>query len=247
MVALFYILNIAAIGVLIFFFYTRQVSKGGLKPFFIPALTYHLAAGILFGLLYKYYYGFGDTLNFFEEGLKYTQIARHDLKEFLGLLFSDDVVSDSMYGNQPRAHFMSKLTSVFVLLTGESYWLTTVYFTFFSFIGIWVFSEAVMETYETKTSAVLLLFFPSLTFWSVGISKESIAMLALGVLLMLLLRHYHGSRSVSLLTIVKALIMLLLLWKVKYYYAGVFMFVGTSLVLTYFLAYKADFVRSSVT
>lgn len=197
-----------------------------LKIFFWPALIIKSLAGIGVGLIYVLYYGEGDTLVFFNDANQLTQLAKSDLTSYLYFLFYSSFPGDGSvelsFGDQ-RAIFMDKIVSVVSLLSFENYWTIAFYLTIVSFLASWYLVKAVHLSFTVSTagSVVAFLFFPSITFWTSGLIKETISMASLYFLTGLLVKSWNRHR-LSVIELIVALIAAWLLWKLKYYFAGIF-------------------------
>ena len=53
------------------YFVRPYVTNAQTKKYFLPALWVRFAGAILLGVLYQFYYGGGDTLNYWEHGSKW--------------------------------------------------------------------------------------------------------------------------------------------------------------------------------
>jgi len=142
------VLNIGFLTFIAYRIWRKNVSA--IRKFFWPALLFKLIAGILLGVMYAYYYTVGDTFNYFDDGVKLATIARSDVKSYLGFLWSGDstssVWSELLY-KQPRAMFLSKITSVFCILTFDNYWIISLYFSAISFFCTWQFATKIVAFY----------------------------------------------------------------------------------------------------
>jgi hypothetical protein len=124
---------------------------------------------------------------------------------------------------------MIKILSVVSIATFQNYWLSGIYFSLFSFWGMWQLGNTLARAFpETRLSAALaFLFFPSVVFWSAGVMKESVVMGVIGLVtsywLSALLRLESWQKSRLLWQILLSLLMLLVLWKLKYYYFAVYL------------------------
>ena len=202
-----------------------MTDRSSLKHFYWPALLFKLFAGIGLGLLYTFYYTVGDTFNYFNDGVKLADLARQNVGSYISFLWSGDeafpIWAELMY-KQPRAMFLSKITSVFCILTADSYWVTSLYFSAISFFCAWMLAKKILILYDDKFAvAMAFFFFPTVIFWSSGVIKESLAMAALFFLSIIFLQLWLKERikvSKWLLTILAGWI----LWNLKYYYIAVF-------------------------
>ena len=239
MKALIVLLNLAFLG---FFFYKlwRQ-EKSVLRIFFVPALTFKLLSGILLGLLYTYYYSIGDTFLYFQDGVRLASLARKDITSYLSFLWSGDdsfPIWSTLAYQQPRAMFLSKVTSLFCLLTSDNYWVTSLYFSGIAFAGAWIFLKKIDDSFVQARSAAILgfLFFPSAVFWSAGIIKESLAMASLFFLSFIFLKTWWRQK-INGFEWLGTVLAVWLVWNLKYYYLAIFLpVVFTALALKYVLS-----------
>ena len=103
-----------------------RLEKSSLRKFFWPALVLKLIAGICLGLVYTYYYSSGDTFLYFQDGVRLASLARTDVASYFSFLWAGDEsfsISSELIYKQPRAMFLSKVTSLFCLLTADNYWM----------------------------------------------------------------------------------------------------------------------------
>jgi hypothetical protein len=233
------VLNLA---VLLFISYRIWgLENSSLRKFFWPALVLKLAGGICLGLVYSYYYSTGDTFNYFHDGVKLASLARTDAASYFGFLWAGDEsfsISSELIYKQPRAMFLSKITSLFCLLTADNYWMIALYFSAISFFGSWFLVRKINRLFEGVQPVAILsfLFFPSVVFWSAGVIKECLAMAALFFLSLIFLKVWKREklRWTEWLLIVTSL---WIVWHLKYYYLAIFLPVAfTTLILQYLLS-----------
>jgi hypothetical protein len=119
---------------------------------------------------------------------------------------------------------MVKLLSVFTYITGSNYWLSSAYFSLFSFCGLWALINRITTTYPGSSKAALFsfVFYPSVLFWGSGISKETIFLGGFGFLLSWFWPYFISSGPVKAYKWIFAILIMLLLVKLKYYYMAVF-------------------------
>ncbi|HOX81543.1 MAG TPA: hypothetical protein PLS08_00835 [Chryseolinea sp.] len=234
---------IAGIHVLLLAALSYWLSKKEaiLKIYFWPALILKVGAGISLGLLYTYYYSDGDTFQYFEDGTKLAELAKADAKKYFAFLWSGNEsfeVWTSLGITVPRALFMTKIVSIFCLITFNNYWIASLYFSFVSFCGAWILVRRIIVfSPSNKNAAIIsLLFFPSVIFWSSGLIKESLAMASLFFLCSLFMKVWQR-KSLKWIEGLLLVVSLWVLWNLKYYYLAVFMPVAiTSLVFRFFVS-----------
>lgn len=231
------VVNIAFIGIISYWIWKKDRSQ--LRKFFWPALTLKCAAGIALGLVYTHYYAVGDTFNYFQDGIKMADLAKVDIGSYLKFLWAGDesysITSELIY-RQPRAMFLSKITSIFCLFTSGNYWVISLYFSAACFITAWILVKKIAALYSPAEipAVISFLFFPSVVFWSSGIIKESIALGSLFYLTYIFLKIFNRE-SLSISLWVMTAFFTWLLWNLKYYYLAVFLPVTFTTLAIHFL------------
>lgn len=228
------------VGFIIFISYQIwRKEQTSLRNFFFPALLLKLAAGIMLGLVYTYYYTVGDTFNYFSDGVRLASLARTEIGSYLSFLWSSDeslpIWSELIY-KQPRAMFLSKITSLFCVLTADNYWVISLYFSSVSFFCSWLLVKKIIAMHPPATLAAVIsfLFFPSVAFWSSGVIKESIAMASLFLLCFIFIKKFRKEKIYAMEWILTFL-SLWVLWNLKYYYLAVFLPVVITTLIAQFL------------
>jgi hypothetical protein len=226
MSVIFIVVNIVLIGFISFGVSRRNQS---LEKIYWPALVVKLAAGVAIGLLYIFYYHFRtpDTFGFYEDGMKLAALARNDFGAFLKFLWGNQgsvAFTSTLSFTQPRAMFLSKIVSVFCLLTDDNYWLISIYFSLFSFLCAWKLFCMVSDLFPALSFAAGLsfLFLPSVVFWGAGVMKECLALGALFFLATVVVKIWW-QRKVFIYEITLSMFLIWLLWQLKYYYAAIFL------------------------
>ncbi len=217
---------VAALHVTLIFFLARWFwrAETDLKIFFWPAFGLKLFAGVCLGLLYTYYYRTADTFAYFDDGSKLAALALKNFSAWCNVLFFDEV-PDSLHLTfyQPRAFFLTKISSVFNVITGNNYWITGAYFSAICFAGAWCLVKTIHRHIpgETLPAILAFLFFPSAVFWTSGLLKESLAVAGLYYLAAFFLKIWFLRRMRPADFFIAAA-SLWVFWNLKYYYAAVF-------------------------
>ena len=181
------------------------------------SLILKLIAGIGLGWVYMYYYQTGDTIAFHEEASALVEFGKTDPGSYLTYLFGfSEIPIETRFERMPRVLYQAKLVSVFHWLTGSNYWVTSLYFSLFSWWGMWSIASKIARNYPELKGAALFagLYIPSLIFWSAGITKESVAIGAFGFILSMLIRPVN----INVARMVGLVLFIILMWKVKYFY-----------------------------
>lgn len=206
------------------------------KKLFWPAFLFKLFCGVALGLVYTFYYTVGDTALYYADGVRLANLARADLTTYLTFLVSGDdsyAIWNQLLYTEGRALFMSKVTSFFCLLTADEYYLVSLYFSFFSFYGAWTLTKLISRHWPGFQPAAIVgfLFFPSISFWTSGVIKESLAMACVYALLSVCIKLWKNEKlSIGMWMLTPLCIWFLIV--LKYYFAAVFIPVfSTALVV----------------
>lgn len=214
----------AALLCLLFYFFVKYNRN---DPWAIGALFFKIASGIVLGFIYKFYYGGGDTFQYFNDaGI----IARYLIENpsnaihiFFDTLNFNAISEQISYTDQPRALFFAKIVVVFYLLTGGNYWLIGVFLSFISFLCAHILvKELILGFKDIRVPAMVSFYFlPTFVFWTSGLLKESLAIASLLVLVSIHLKiiRLREFRNISHWIVMIAAAVLL--WQLKYFYAAV--------------------------
>jgi hypothetical protein len=240
------IANLAFLGFIFFLLYAQESS---LKKIYWPALAIKLLAGILLGLLYTYYYSVADTFDFFNDGRKLSSLALEDFLHYLKFLWKGgepEALQLHLTFTEPRALFMSKVVSVFCLLTYNNYWIISICFSFISFYCSWKFVNNIAQNFPRlrASSVFAFLFIPSVIFWGSGLMKESLSMASLFFLSNIILKLWTRQK-VSIVKFLLSIFSVWILWQLKYYYAAIFIPAVATCLLIKFLITPVFEIKST--
>lgn len=162
---------------------------------FVLLVALKMVSGILLGVLYMWYYGYGDTLRYFFSGSVISEVILRDPEAGLRLLtggnsdVSPDMKEVAMlipyWKHQASALTVAKFSAILSLLTLDSYFANSLFFSFFSATGIWALYRMLLY-YLPEQKRILrigILFLPSMVFWSSGLFKDPLALGLMGWLL----------------------------------------------------------------
>ena len=156
--------------------------------YFLPALLAKLVGGLGFGLIYVYYYGYGDTFGYFNQSLTFTNHLQEDFWGGMKLiLYLDNDAAKYIYSEYGlRSRLFSgqdtlvviKLAALINLLTFSKFFATTLWFSFLSFVGLWYGYLKITEIYPGKRLrrlfAISFFFVPGIFFWGSGLMKDTV-------------------------------------------------------------------------
>jgi hypothetical protein len=222
------LVNLAVIGFLAWWWWWTDQSS--FKKVYWPSLVFKLLTGLLLGYVYSHHYIESDTVRFFESSVELSKLARENPVTYVTYQWSE---TDAPYSGENRTLFFVKLVSLFALITGDKYWIVSLYFSFVSFMGAWWLTRLISQEFSQVTWVAVFAFliFPSCVFWSSGVIKETIAVTGLYWLAGLYMQVWLRKKFSGWWWVV-ALFSLWMLWSLKYYYAALFVPVAVTALLT---------------
>jgi len=208
---IYWLIHIPLIGLLAFFFFKRFQTNIS-ATIYLLAFSLKLFAGLCLGWIFYHYYGHGDTIAFFEKSKTIASLPPHD---YFSTIFSS---SNYTTASHPRILFFIKFLSFFTMITGNSYWLASMYLSLISFFSSWYFVVCLIKLFPPlkKVALVCFLFIPSIVFWSSGILKDTIAFSSLLFAIGTIIKVYH-QKSVSVIEWILSIVAIFILFKLKHY------------------------------
>ncbi|MDH5381038.1 MAG: hypothetical protein OEW75_09300, partial [Cyclobacteriaceae bacterium] len=169
-----WIYQIPALIILLFWVWklNRYALTTTIYKYFWPSLFFKIISGLSIGALYYYYYQQGDTIAYFSDAVYLRSFASSYPIEYLKYIFFNEIHSD--FGNYllysdfaPRAVFFAKIVSIVNLLCFDNYWLTSLFFSLFSFTSLFLLCNILINVYKKLyfPAIVSLLFLPGFVFW----------------------------------------------------------------------------------
>lgn len=172
------------------YFIRPYVTNAQTKKYFLPALWVRFAGAILLGVLYQFYYGGGDTINYYKLGsIIYEAFLKEPLIGFRLLFATGEyepetfAYTSQIYWYHSRSeYFVVKIVGLLSLLTSNTYSSIAIFFASFSFFGSWLSFDLLHRRYPDIGVWLVfsMLFIPSCIFWGSGILKDTITLGALG-------------------------------------------------------------------
>ena len=160
--------------------------------YFTSGLMTRLFGAIALGLIYFFYYGGGDTVNYFETASAYGNLIKINVDDFWIGMFGDakgyyfpfnETTGFPVYSpNDVHAFFVVRLLIPIVMLGCHSYFSTAVLVACITYGGLWkLYQTFLLEFPELKKQmAIACLFIPSCVFWGSGLMKDSFTLSAVG-------------------------------------------------------------------
>ncbi|RYD57369.1 MAG: hypothetical protein EOP56_08665 [Sphingobacteriales bacterium] len=214
------------------------------RAFFMSGLTVKIMGGIMIGLIYQYYYGGGDTANYFFHARVINSSFTDSPIKWINLVLNIPEWYDGryteytakMYWYQAHSEYMvCSITSFISFFLFTTYLPTAVIFAVLSFSGIWAMFRTFSAQYPviTKPLAICFLFIPSVVLWGSGIFKDTLCLgsmgwMTYGIFRILIMRDFSFKNiilvviSFYLIAVIKIYILIafipaLVLWTMFYY------------------------------
>ncbi len=197
------------------------------RRYFIPGLTVKIAGAIFIGMLYQYYYGGGDTFNYFRFGKVINSSLNESFIKWINLLFHIPDYYDAGYYpytseipwyNATANYTVCSISALISFFTLGTYLPASVIFAYISFSGMWALFRTFASLYPglIRPIAFAVLFIPSTFIWGSGIFKDTICMYGLGWLTFSSIR-FLVQKDFSFGNIFIAILSFILIAKVKIY------------------------------
>lgn len=157
--------------------------------------SWNVYAKIILSLVYALYYILevdgGDTLAYWDGGLKMNNLFWKSPSMFFQELFSDPTLEmgwshfDMVTGYPPgwiyrekESWFIAKIMALFTFISFKSYLVTTFMLAYISAIASWRLFELVHSFHlnSDRNIAIAVLFIPSVGFWCTGVTKDTVVL-----------------------------------------------------------------------
>ena len=183
---------LAVIYLVAFRFRDRHYPPGHpWRPYFVNGLTVKIVGALFIGLIYQYYYGYGDTRYYFIQSQALNSAFLESPWKWLNLMlhipqgYEGEYIkyTSQLFWYSTLNNFMVVIVSaLFGILTFNTYLPTSIIFAAVSFTGLWALFRTFAKQYPKLTPHVALatLFIPSTFIWGSGIFKDTICMFGMG-------------------------------------------------------------------
>ncbi|MBN4082113.1 hypothetical protein JYT21_00255, partial [bacterium AH-315-B15] len=130
---------------LILFFY-RSSRQESYYKYFLPAFLFKVLGGLAFAMVYLYYYGGGDSIEYFNNSAVLARALLNEPASFFELISSEhgqlpanlaSYVDQMPYSRGQEEWYMVRALSFFNVLGFNSYIVTTLLLSLASFLGGW--------------------------------------------------------------------------------------------------------------
>lgn len=172
------------------FYLRNSLTTSKTRKYFFPAIYLKLFGALALGVIYFYYYGGGDTINYFNQSkVIYEAFWDSPNKWWRLLLANGEYIPDlaeytgRMYWyDAPREYTVIKFAGFFSVFSGGSYVVISFWFAIISFLGLWSMFVAMIDLYPKliKEFAIAIFFLPSVIFWGSGLMKDTLSLAGIG-------------------------------------------------------------------
>ncbi len=186
-----FLLGFVYVMVMYLYFARKKNRNIKLNPeykYYMSGLMAKLGGGVLFCLIYMYYYSGGDTTAYFYSGVAMKSMLSVDPVEFFRQVFLGDNSLRALHQyagmemrpyeyvfTDARTFHALRVSSVLALLTFNSYLISTLIIASVSFLWIWAGYRTFSSYFPAISGklAIGFLFMPSAIFWGSGIMKDT--------------------------------------------------------------------------
>ena len=167
---------------------SKNIAQFQEYKYFTKGLVFKLLGVSAFMSIYLFYYGGGDTINYFKGARAVGNLLLEDFEKGFAVLFntssSYNHLSSFNSSTGLPAHYMwrdpstfsvSRYSALFYLIGAKSFIINSLIVCCFTYIGVWKFYRLLNILYPgyEKGLAYIILFLPSIAFWGSGIMKDS--------------------------------------------------------------------------
>jgi hypothetical protein len=163
----------------------KNIETNPSYKYYTWALGMKLVGGMAVCFIYILYYGYGDTLNYYNDDVVLLRMLSKSPAVFFQLLTNpvpelwyqfDDNTGYMIYMADTHAIVVVKLTWILCLVTFQSFLGMTILLSWFSFYPIWRLYQFFLKEFPnlSKEFAIAFFFVPSVFFWGSGLLKDTI-------------------------------------------------------------------------
>ncbi len=169
----------------------RNIYKNKEYKFFFPGLFFKIFGGIIFCLVYIfYYYEIGDTILYYRSSEALCNLFFKDPSSYFSIMFGnlsasnylafDNYTGYPIYYTDSQAFSVVRFINPFLFISFKNYFTATVLLSIAAYMGIWKMFQMFCKIYPgyNKFFAITILFLPSVLFWGSGILKDTFTLSA---------------------------------------------------------------------
>jgi hypothetical protein len=212
-----------------FRFNNEEISR-----YFYLGWGFKIFFALVFTLVYLFVLGGGDVNAYWDSATALNTLFLENPLDYLSELWTTNRELgithhfNSQTGYPPgwiwretEAWNAAKVLSIFSIITFNSFWASTVLIASLVFFVSWllVYRISTHEMFKIKAVLIAFLFFPSVTFWCSGFSKDSIVYLLTLLLIYQLFMRLKWSDNFSITRLISMVLIFILLFNLRHFIA----------------------------
>jgi len=201
-----------------------------LKKILMIAFGLRMLGSFAYSMMVQYYYGYGDSFNYYDGGYFFIEQIRVNFDNF-GYLFSPFKEMQDWYNSTaidtglsghfstPASNMVMRISALISYLSFHKFLIISLFFGFFSFLGQWklfLVFDHINKHNNRKLLAYAILYSPSIWFWGSGLLKDSICLGALGFIIHILYK-FVVRRKFSFLSLIYLVLLIYIITIIKSY------------------------------
>lgn len=175
---------VLTMSVYIFSHFSRSTRNS--KKLFITGFAYKIFMGLVLALILDFYYNREvDSFDYFESSSYLGEMLFNNTKAYFRMLF-DTVTPENINTishtinyyprfSDPQKYAVHRYVSMFTIIGLKNYYLTTICISATMYLLNWKVFDYLARLYPNRRTwiALAVLFIPSVTIWSTGITKDT--------------------------------------------------------------------------
>ena len=170
----------------------KRIAENPEYKYYIAGLLLKLFGGVSLVMIYSFYYGGGDTHQYYYDAVCYSRLMFSNFRNYMDLMINGMTWKALFYFNEetgwpvyirdlPTSNVV-RIINLIVTLSFRSFIISTLIVAWISFIGVWKMYKMFYTEFPqlSKQMAIAVLFIPSVYFWGSGLMKDTITYSALG-------------------------------------------------------------------
>jgi hypothetical protein len=247
------IILIAIIILVSNFYKNSKLEKHPEYKYFTWGVITKIIGAVALVFVYVFYYGGGDTQNYFIGAKVLTNTLFTEPINFFRLLFVDNneiptdlihITKQISYSRATEEWFMVRITSVINIFGFNRYLLSSILISLIAFWGAWNMFKSFIIFFPKHHKAAFISIFllPSVIFWSSGILKDTITFAALGIFFYHFVKIFIQNK-ISLISLITITVSAIIIYKLKAYIILGFM---PGIFIALFINYKTKITNNII-
>ncbi|MCD6067387.1 MAG: hypothetical protein K0S33_2213 [Bacteroidetes bacterium] len=182
------------IWIIAFHIRQKNIRERPEYKYFVTGLFVKILGAFALGFVYYFYYGGGDTTNYFQTARAYVNLAFTNQEDFMegwlgnphilnaGEFFSEETGRPVYYHRDHHSFFVVRLLIPIVFLGSKSYFASAALTAVITYTGVWKLYQTFLQEFPAlkRELAIAIIFVPSCVFWGSGLMKDSFTLSAVG-------------------------------------------------------------------